>query len=296
MSAFSRGFDGFLRQNALRLPCPIRTALFSTRQPLHSRIDTQFFYSSALRRHTGSIRNIHAPKRYPSAGHLSNDPVLRTVDLTGISTVVYEAPRRTVYTIVTYAFACGLVGSGMYTLKWRYELPKDLPGFVGPTYVLIGFTMLIMAGWVFGAPVNRCRSITVIPDPLGMRGNLFFKIRARTLPFVWPKEKVFVARIGKVTISEKTNQLVRELKEAERARRQSISQGLEGMFITTRFWELLGRFIEQRWTSFFLRFKFLVLRFGVVQIEVEGLKWKVDCSGFMLEDGLAIDRLMPVVE
>ena len=44
--------------------------------------------------------------------------------------------------------------------------------------------------------------------------------------------------------------------------------------------------IETRWTSFFLRFKFAVFRYGYVKLEIEdGGKWKIDCEGFLLEDG-----------
>lgn len=199
--------------------------------------------------------------------------------------LLYKSPPRQLRNIVTYGFACGLVGGGLWTLNWRYDLPKDLPWFVGPTYVLVAFIMLAMAGYVFSAPVARCSSVEILPN---LRGPVQLRIVARVTPFPYPPERIITVNLADVTLSEKTNQIVRELQEAERARTQDISEGLEGVFVTRRIWELLARFIEQKWTTFFLAFKFTVLRFGIVKLNVGDDKWKVDCSGFLLEDGKGI--------
>jgi hypothetical protein len=109
------------------------------------------------------------------------------------------------------------------------------------------------------------------------------------------KPKVVIAHIGEATISEKIYPVVRELKEAHRARTASVSEGLEGVFIIARMWEIFARKTEQTWTSFFLRFKFMVLRFGNVNLEIKGGRWKIDCTGYLLEDGKAIDRIISTI-
>jgi hypothetical protein len=43
--------------------------------------------------------------------------------------------------------------------------------------------------------------------------------------------------------------------------------------------------VHQKWTNFFLRFKFAVLRFGIAKVKVQGEEWKIDCSGWLLENG-----------
>jgi hypothetical protein len=75
------------------------------------------------------------------------------------------------------------------------------------------------------------------------------------------------------------------LMEADRARRQSVFEGLEHLSILSRSWEYSARWVHQKWTNFFLSFKFAVLRFGIAKVEVQGEKWKIDCSGWLLEDG-----------
>jgi hypothetical protein len=79
--------------------------------------------------------------------------------------------------------------------------------------------------------------------------------------------------------------MVEELMEAERARKQNVFQGLEHESILSRSWEYSARWVHQKWTNFFLSFKFAVLRFGIAKVEVQGEKWKIDCSGWLLEDG-----------
>ena len=221
------------------------------------------------------------------------DPVLRTVEATKEAVVLYKAPPKRLYFFGVYAFACGLVAGGLYTLKWRYELPKDLPFFVGPTYTVVGFILMAMGLYVFTAPVSRVASMEVIPNVFG--GPLQLRITTRYVPLPFIKPNVFYANIGEATISEKTHPVVRELQEAERARRASVSEGLEGMFIIPRLWEILARATEQKWTSFFLRFKFAVLRFGNVALEIDGKKWKIDCTGYLREDGKGMFELVPML-
>ena len=135
--------------------------------------------------------------------------------------------------------------------------------------------------YAFTAPVMRASSLELLPALRG--GTLRVRIKARVAPML--EEKVIFANLGEVTMSEKTVPLVRELNEAERARRQNVSEGLEDMFIIRRGWNMTARLLDQKWTSFFLYFKFAVLRFGVTKIGVNGERWKLDCSEYLLEDG-----------
>lgn len=104
---------------------------------------------------------------------------------------------------------------------------------------------------------------------------------------------MFTADIWDATLSEKTAPVIVEILEANRARHQRISEGLENYSIIPRIWELAARWIEQKWTSFFLRFKFAVLQFPIVHIEVDGIKWKLDCTGYLREQGQGTSTTNP---
>lgn len=283
MSAFSRGLSGILHQQSLRLPCSIRIALFSARSQFsQSRVGARLPSPSLLRQYIKPTQIARAAVRGSTRSYISADPVIRSVLKTGEPVLLYKAPSRQLYTVGVYGFACSLVGAGLYTLKWRYELPTELPFFVGPTYVLVGGIMLAIGAYIFSAPVARCMSIELIPASWG-GANVQLRIRARTVPFY--KDKIILAAIGEPTVNEKTFPVARELIEADRARKQDITEGLRGMFIVRRMWEIGARWLDQKWTSFFLRFKFAVLRFGIVKLYIDGDTWKIDCSGYMLENG-----------
>lgn len=194
---------------------------------------------------------------------------------------------------MVYGFASGCTAGGLWIFKFASELPKDLPFFVEPTYWVVSAMVIGSGAYAFTAPAMRCSSLELLPAYV-MGGPIRVRIRARVAPMM--KEKVIVANIGQVTMSEKTVPMIRELQEAERARRQDVSEGLRGMFILRRGWEIAARLLEQKWTSFFCYFKFAVLRFGVSKIHVNGEKWKIDCSESLLENGQAIDRFISVDE
>jgi hypothetical protein len=183
--------------------------------------------------------------------------------------------------VYVYGLACATIAAGLYALRFRYTLSDDLPFFVGPTYIVVGFILIAIGCYIFTAPVSRCSSIELIPNRSG--SGVQFLIKARTIPMTG--DRVIYAGLGEATVREKTKPVALELAEAQRARTQSLRDGLEDMFIARRMWELAARWIDQKWTSFFLRFKFAVLRFGVVPMTVEGSKWKIDCSGYLLEEG-----------
>ncbi|KAF2476475.1 uncharacterized protein BDR25DRAFT_321928 [Lindgomyces ingoldianus] len=295
MSTFSRGFSSLLHQHSLCLPSSIRVAIFSTRsQTPTSNCRAHFSTQTFFRQYAKPTGYPTVPKRTltpPSGSFLSSDPVLRAVGVSGAPILLYRSPPRQLYMLGVYALACSTVAGGLYLWRWRYDLPKDLPFFVGPTYTVCSLMLLGIGAYIFSAPVSRCISIEIVPSVLGRPPQM--RIKAQQVPF-FMRERVILTNIGEPLISEKTLPVVRELQEAERARRQNISEGLEDIFIATRFWILVERFFSQKWTSFFLRFKFTILRFGNVKIDVQGQKWKIDCSGYLLEDGKAIDRLLSV--
>ncbi|KAL1613269.1 hypothetical protein SLS60_001501 [Paraconiothyrium brasiliense] len=156
-------------------------------------------------------------------------------------------------------------------------------------------------------PVRRLATLEVVPGYRG--GRLQLRLTGRKEP--WAKDQVIETDIFNATISEKTRPMLAEIVEANRARHQSITQGLEHLSIPLKVWEIMARWIEQKWTSFFLRFKFAVLQFGIIHIEVDGVKWKIDCTGYLREQGagtlaatdslksqllilIAVDRILPV--
>ena len=110
-------------------------------------------------------------------------------------------------------------------------------------------------------------------------------MRMAVRPAPWAKERIIYSNLGGATISEKCQPMVLELQEAERAKRQSVWQDLGDMNVVSRVWEGSARWVHQKWTNFFLKFKFAVLRFGIAKVEVQGEKWKIDCSGYLLENG-----------
>lgn len=118
-------------------------------------------------------------------------------------------------------------------------------------------------------------------------------MRMTVKPVPWLKERVIYSNLGAVTISEKTEPMVQELLEAERFRKQRLWDDLGHMNIAARVWEGSARWVHQKWTNFFLKFKFAVLRFGIAKVKVGGDEWKIDCSGYLLENGKAVDRIIP---
>ncbi|KAF2751918.1 hypothetical protein M011DRAFT_491409 [Sporormia fimetaria CBS 119925] len=292
--SFSRGFSSFLHQNAFRLPSSLRVAFCSARShPTPARLSqvlrTPLFRQYARPSHV-VLRGTPA-RTGSSQEYFLRDSVMRAVVNTKHPAVLYRAPDRRLYMLGVYGLAFSLVAGGLWTLRFRYQLPEGLPFFVGPTYVVVAFLMLGIAGYIFSAPVARCTSIELIPSTIS-RTPVQLRIKVRSLPFL--NDQVIIADLNQVSVAEKLNPVTLELLEADRARHQSLSEGLENYGLINYGWEVSARWIEQKWTSFFLRFKFAVLRFGIVKLKVNDEKWKVDCSGFLLEDGQAIDRLVVV--
>ncbi|KAJ4326384.1 hypothetical protein N0V94_000059 [Neodidymelliopsis sp. IMI 364377] len=289
MSTTSRGFAAFKQQSPLRLPSSLRAALFGTREqffqqhPVHS---SRNFSSTILR----GYQYPRAPLNKPSA-FVSSDPVLRQVVQTRQPVVLYEAPKSKWYYWKVYGLAALWIGTGAYSIKFQEDV-KDIPDlafFVRPTYVLVGLGFIAIGCYICTAPTNRMRSLELVPSMMG--GPMQLRMAVKSAP--WAKERIIYSNLGGATISEKCQPMVMELQEAERARRQSVWQDLGEMNIVSKAWEGSARWVHQKWTNFFLKFKFAVLRFGIAKVEVQGEKWKIDCSGHLLEDGKAIDRILP---
>lgn len=283
MPPVSRGFAGFLHQNAFRLPSSLRAALFKNREDLfqpNAFKKSQSFTSSILRRYQSQVRSsiTQRPSQF-----VANDPVLRQVVQTRQPVVLYRSPKNKWYYLKVYGAAAAWALTGAYSIKFQEDIKelKDLPFFVRPTYVFVGFGFLIIGCYICTAPTNRIRLLEVLPSTQG--GPMQLRLSVKTAP--WYKERVIYSNLGGATISEKTFPMVEELMEAERARRQNVFEGLEHMSVLSRSWEYSARWVHQKWINFFLSFKFAVLRFGIAKVEVQGDKWKIDCSGWLLEDG-----------
>ncbi|KAI8938127.1 hypothetical protein NX059_005794 [Plenodomus lindquistii] len=291
MPAFSRGFDGFLRQQTFRLPSSLRAAMFQSPQPFFQPTalrSSRSFTSSTLRRYQYPVRGKVTVKPKTSPG---NDPVLRQVNETRQPVTIYTAPKDRLYNFRVYGTAAVWIGVGAFSIKFSSDIEgRGLSFFVRPTYIVIGLAFIAIGCYISTAPASRMRALEVIPSLQG--GSAELRMTVRSVP--WARERVIVSRLGRATINEKTEPMVQELMEAERARRQNVWTDMEHLSLPGRVWEGSARWVHQKWTSFFLRFKFAVLRFGIAQVEVQGEKWKIDCSGWLLENGKAIDRLLPV--
>lgn len=282
MSPVSRGFAGLLQQNAFRLPSSLRAALFRSRehsyQPSVTRT-SRSFTSSVVRRYQYQYKSSLSPR---SNVFVNNDPVLRQVVQTRQPVFLYEAPKNRWYNLKVYGTAALWLGAGVIAMKFQDDIKdRDLAFFVRPTYVFVGFGCIAIGCYICTAPTNRMRALEVLPSIQG--GPLQLRMTVKSAP--WTRERVILSNLGGATISEKTNPMVEELIEAERARRQNVFEGLEHLSIISRSWEYSARWVHQKWTNFFLKFKFAVLRFGIAKVEVQGEKWKIDCSGWLLENG-----------
>ncbi|KAF3004237.1 hypothetical protein E8E13_007419 [Curvularia kusanoi] len=272
MAASSRGFAAFQQASGFRLPSSLRAALFGNREQYFqpSAVSrSRNFSSSTLRRYQYPKATVNKPSTF-----ISSDPVLRQVVQTRQPVVLYEAPKNKWYYWKVYGLAALWIGTGAYAIKFQEDVKEipDLPFFVRPT-----------------APTNRMRSLELVPSMMG--GPMQLRMAVRSAP--WAKERIIYSNLGSATISEKCQPMVLELQEAERAKRQSVWQDLGDRNIVSKAWEGSARWVHQKWTNFFLRFKFAVLRFGIAKVEVQGEKWKIDCSGYLLENGKAVDRILP---
>lgn len=281
MSASSRGFAAFKQHSSLRLPSSLRAALFRSRE--------QFFQPNTLQKPRNFSSSILRRYQYPKtplskpSTFVSSDPVLRQVVQTRQPVVLYEAPRSKWYYWKVYGLAALWIGTGAYSIKFQEDV-KDIPDlafFVRPTYVVVGLGFIAIGCYICSAPTNRMRSLEIVPSMMG--GPMQLRMAVRPAP--WAKERIIYTNLGGATISEKCQPMALELQEAERAKRQSVWQDLEHMNIVTKAWEGSARWVHQKWTNFFLKFKFAVLRFGIAKVEVQGEKWKIDCSGYLLENG-----------
>lgn len=280
MPAFSRGFDAFLRTNTFRLPSSLRAALFGTPesffQPTSAQRSARFFASSALRRYQYNY------KSNLKSSFVSNDPVLRQVAQTRQPVLIYQAPRNKWYYAKVYGTGALCIGVGAFSMKFNNDIKdREVPFFVRPTYVVVGAAFIAIGCYICTAPTNRMRILEVIPSLQG--GPIQLRMTVRAAP--WSKERVIYSQLGEATISEKTEPMVRELLEAERFRKQKLWDDLGHLNIAARVWEGSARWVHQKWTNFFLRFKFAVLRFGIAKVKVQGEDWKIDCSGYLMEDG-----------
>ncbi|KAF2275988.1 uncharacterized protein EI97DRAFT_433921 [Westerdykella ornata] len=294
MSSISRGLYSFLCQQSLRLPSSIRVSLFSSRTRCVNGCAASKLTSSPLLRHyVKPSRILQSMARPTYLSRLEADPAIRTVLLTKKPVLLYEGAPSFKYTIKVYLLAGATMAAGLYSLKFSKFVSerKGLVGFEHYTYVFVGICLLAIGTYICSFPVSRCTSIELIPSTIP-HAAVQFRIRARTAPFL--ADKVIVANVGEVTISQKTSPVAAELIAADRYRAQRITEGLESEFFLNRWFEIATRFVEKRWTSFFLNFKFAVTKFRYVPIEVHGDKWKVDCSAYLREDGQALDRLIRV--
>jgi hypothetical protein len=284
MPAFSRGLAGFMHPNAFRLPSSLRATLFESQQqffqPNVAR-NSRSFTSSILRRYEYQYKSTLNPSKAGTFVH--GDPVLRQVIQTRQPVTLYEAPKSRWYYWKVYGLAALWMGTGAYSIKFQDDV-KDMPDlafFIRPTYVVVGLGFVAIGCYICTAPTNRMRSLQVLPSVMG--GPLQLRMVVRGTP--WSKEKTIYSNIGAATISEKTEPMVMELLEAERFRRQKVWQDMEDLSILARVWEGSARWVHQKWTNFFLKFKFAVLRFGIAKVQVAEGRWKIDCSGYLLENG-----------
>jgi hypothetical protein len=281
MPAFSRGLDGFMRHHTLRLPSSLRAALFRTREPFFQpnfTRNTRSFTSTVLRRYQHPRSNLTAKPNV----FVNNDPVLRQVVQTRQPILLYQAPKNKWYYAKVYGTGALWIGVGAYSIKFNDDIKENgLAFFVRPTYVVVGIAFVIIGCYICTAPSNRMRSLEVLPSLQG--GPLQLRMTVRAAP--WTKERVIYSGFGGATISEKTEPMVQELLEAERFRRQRVWEDLGHLSVVGKAWEGSARWVHQKWTNFFLRFKFAVLRFGIAKVKVQGEDWKIDCSGWLLENG-----------
>ncbi|KAF2643223.1 hypothetical protein P280DRAFT_467289 [Massarina eburnea CBS 473.64] len=287
MAAFSRGLGGSLPKNSFRLLSTLRGAVLTPRHqyaPSHTSI--RFLSSSLPRRSAAPIRARSAPS---APSYLASDPVLRRVIASREPVLLYKEPSRTKYLARTYGWALAATGVGLYSFYFaKVYVPVDTPFFVAPLYFFLGAAFVAIGTHIWLRPTLRVTTLELIPASRG--GKIQVRIRGRKYPLF--RETEVITDIWEPVMSEKTNPLREEIAEANRARSQNITEGLGSLGYVSMVIEFMARFLDQKTTSFFNNFKYFVLQFGLAMIEVDGVKWKLDCNGYLLEEGKALDRVI----
>ncbi|KAF2837945.1 hypothetical protein M501DRAFT_1058814 [Patellaria atrata CBS 101060] len=196
-------------------------------------------------------------------------------------TVIYEAPRTPFFTWNALATGTLFFLAGAYTLdNFVLRRPPNLPWFVPYAYGASSLLLISFGVYFVRAPHGLVKSLTVVPVRNGSRPTI--KIVLREKPFIpFIKGVVKEASLQDITIGARVagfqdpwSVLRREIREKKA--RQNI--------LTRAAFSVAGSFFR-----ILLATRRMWFREGQVKIYIgEDQFWKIDMSGWMMEDGKGI--------
>ncbi|OCK82921.1 hypothetical protein K432DRAFT_379957 [Lepidopterella palustris CBS 459.81] len=307
MSAFSRGYSGFIYQN-FHVPSSVRIPPVTRPQWLHPTKQARLFSSSVLKQLASpaniskSTRTAQKPNpssqavksRSPNVAAVrfpTSNAAIRAIEKSPTPVLLYKEPRRGMLTLATYAAGSLSLIGGMWVFQNLYlELPKELPWYVAPLYGSISIIMFVLGMYVLASPVGRVRSIETIPARPGK--PLRLKIKARIIPIPFIKPKTMIAKLGEATIRQQVRPIVQELAEVNAHKAQSIRLGLDRTFVLFRPFIIVRRFFSRLFFSWFINSRMAFTRFGIIYLDLHDSKWKIDASGQFLDSGSPLDKFI----
>ncbi|OCK86946.1 uncharacterized protein K441DRAFT_691409 [Cenococcum geophilum 1.58] len=303
MPAFSRGCVGFIRQSYFHLPPSLRIAALPCRAQTSYPADQARYFSSSILRQLASPKTILKPARSAQKVQLaskqaakskpanpppprfpSSNPVLRSVEAQKSPTLLYEAPPRGILIMATYSAAFMLTSGAVWTFNNMYlNLPAEQPFWVGPVYGVIAFLLAGLGMYVIASPVGLVRSIQAVPGRAGTPVKL--RIEA----------KIMVVERGEAILSARVAPMALLFRAVNEQKLRNLRVGLENKFVLFRPFIITGRWLSRLMFKWFINTRMAFTRFGVVYLDVGNKRWKVDTSGWLLDEGRVLDKLIGIV-
>ena len=306
MPAFSRGCVGFIRQSYFHLPPSLRITALTSYPAAQAR-----YFSSSILRQLASPKTILKPGRSAQKAQLaskqaaksrpanpppprfpSSNPVLRSVEAQKSPTLLYEAPPRGILIMATYSASFMLTSGAVWTFNNMYlNLPAEQPFWVRPVYGVIAFLLAGLGMYVIASPVGLVRSIQAIPGRAGTPVKL--RIEAKITPIPFTKPQVMVVERGEAILSARVAPMALLFRAVNEQKMQNLRVGLENKFVLFRPFIITRRWLSRLMFKWFINTRMAFTRFGIVYLDVGNKRWKVDASGWLLDEGRGMLCLFP---
>lgn len=194
----------------------------------------------------------------------------------------------------TYSAAFMLMTGAAWTFNTMYlNLPAEQPFWVGPVYGAISFLLAGLGLYVIASPVALVRSIRAIPGRAG--GPVMLRIEAKTIPIPFMKPQVIIAERGDVILSARVTPMALLFRAVNEQKMRDLRLELENNFVLFRPFIVAGRWFSRLMFKWFINTRMAFTRFGVIYMDVGDKKWKIDTSGWLLDEGRALDKLINIV-
>lgn len=196
--------------------------------------------------------------------------------------------------MATYSAAFMLMSGAVWTFNNMYlNLPVEQPFWVGPVYGAIAFLLAGLGMYVIASPVGLVRSIQAVPGRAGTPVKL--RIEAKTIPIPFIKPQIMVVERGEAILSARVVPMALLFRAVNAQKMQNLRVGLENRFVLFRPFIITRRWLSRSMFKWFINTRMAFTRFGVVYLDVGNKRWKVDASGWLLDEGRALDKLIGIV-